>query len=327
MSTPELSVVIVSFNTREILRECLETLAPSLEGIPSEVFVVDNHSRDGSAEMVAELFPHVRLLRSEKNLGFGGANNVALELATGRYIVLLNSDAFVEPTTMRRAIEHMDSNPRCGLGGGMLVGRDGAMQPSARVFHSIAADFFQLSGLAQRFPKSKTFAGLEGTWFDPNQARKVDWVPGAFSVIRRTALEQVGFFDPRFFLYYEEVDLCRRIIDAGWDIWYWPDLRIIHIGGESSRSLAHLDFSPGAAQVTLWRMRSTLLYYRKHHGAQARLARALEEWTYRFSEWRNRIFRRPDAAARIARFQHLRSLMSKAWEETKGGRISPPTPW
>jgi GT2 family glycosyltransferase len=321
------SIVIVSFNTREVLRECLESTFRESAGLAIEVFVVDNNSGDGSAEMVEAEFPQVRLMRSEVNLGFGAANNVALREATGRYLVLLNSDAFLDPMALQRAIEHMDATPDCGLGGGLLLGRDRVWQPSARTFHSIMGDAIVLTGLAAKFPKSKVFGDFDRTWADMNEAAAVDWVPGAFSIIRPEALAKAGMFDVDFFLYYEEVDLCRRIKDAGYSIWYWPDVVITHIGGESSRKLKSMEFSSQAAQVVLWRMRSTLLYYRKHHGWQAWLAKRLEIGLYTATVWRNRWSKDPARRERSKRYRTLIALMKKAWVETRGGRVSPARPW
>ena len=321
------SIIIVSFNTRVVLRECLESVLRESAGLRVEILIVDNHSSDGSPEMVESEFPQVRLIRSDVNLGFGAANNVALEQARGKYFVLLNSDAFFEPNALKLAIKHMDETPGCGLGGGLLVGRDGAWQPSARTFHSVPGDLIVMTGLAAKFPKSKLFGDFDRTWADRNEAASVDWVPGAFSIIRPEAIRKVGSFDPAFFLYYEEVDLCRRIKSAGYSIWYWPDVVIVHIGGESSRQLKSLEFSSQAAQVVLWRMRSTLLYYRKHHGWQAWLAKWVETTMARITVMRNRLSSDPQRIERGKRYETLIALMNQAWKDTRGGRISPPRPW
>jgi len=321
------SIIIVSFNTRVVLRECLESVLRESAGLRVEILIVDNHSSDGSPEMVESEFPQVRLIRSDVNLGFGAANNVALEQARGKYFVLLNSDAFFEPNALKLAIKHMDETPGCGLGGGLLVGRDGAWQPSARTFHSVPGDLIVMTGLAAKFPKSKLFGDFDRTWADRNEAASVDWVPGAFSIIRPEAIRKVGSFDPTFFLYYEEVDLCRRIKSAGYSIWYWPDVVIVHIGGESSRQLKSLEFSSQAAQVVLWRMRSTLLYYRKHHGWQAWLAKWVETTMARITAMRNRLSSDPQRIERGKRYETLIALMNQAWKDTRGGRISPPRPW
>jgi GT2 family glycosyltransferase len=326
-SQPDASIVIVSFNTREVLRECLESIAREAAGLSVEILIVDNNSSDGSQAMIEAEYPSVILVRSPKNLGFGAANNVALAQARGRYLILLNSDAFFAPGALATAIRHMDATPRCGLGGARLVGRDGALQPSARKFHSILDDALVMTGLASKFPQSKFFGRFDRTWADSMEPAEVDWVPGAFSIIRPEALNKVGLFDPAFFLYYEEVDLCRRIQSAGYSIWYWPDVVVIHLGGESSKKLTDLTFSPRAAQVSLWRMRSTLLYYRKHHGFQARLAFWLETGLYRITVWRNSFAKDPVRQERARHYKTLIALMHQAWRETNGGRVSPPTPW
>ncbi|SNS47943.1 hypothetical protein SAMN05421770_1011151 [Granulicella rosea] len=321
------SIIIVSFNTREILRECLESVVKESAGLNIEILVVDNASKDGSPEMVERDFPQARVMRSDVNLGFGAANNVALREARGRYHVLLNSDAFFQPRALELAIRHMDATPDCGLGGGRLIGRDGEGQPSSRCFHSVTGDFIVLTGLAAMFPKSKFFGAFDRTWADVNAAAAVDWVPGAFSIIRPSVLQQIGLFDPEFFLYYEEVDLCKRVKQAGMRVWYWPDVVVVHIGGESSRQLKSLAFSARAAQVVLWRMRSTLLYFRKHHGAKVHLARWMETLLFQCVVLRNRFSSNPERKEREMHHRTLVGLMNQAWQDTKGGRISPPRPW
>jgi GT2 family glycosyltransferase len=325
--TVDLSIVIVSFNTREVLRESLESIAREQGGLRTEIFVVDNNSRDGSVEMVEREFPHVITVRSEVNLGFGAANNVALERARGRYLILLNSDAFLCPDSLRLSVEKMDADPRVGLAGGRLVGRDYEWQPSARMFPSVVSDLKVMTGLAAKYPKSKFFGSFDRTWADPMEAAEVDWVPGAYSIIRREALEQVGFFDPVFFLYSEEVDLCLRIQRAGWKIMYWPEIVVIHIGGESSRQIKTLEMSSTGAQLVRWRMRSTLLYYRKHHGWQAWLAKWQELALYHLTAWKNGRSSDPARRAKAERNRNLAKLMHQAWADTDGGRVSPPRPW
>ena len=323
----DVALLIISFNTRGMLRECLQSVYAEAEGLSCEVVVVDNASRDGSAEMVEQEFPQVQLIRSSVNLGFGNANNLALQHARGRYFVLLNSDAFLSRGSLSRAIQHMDESPSCALGGALLVGRDGSAQPSARSFHSIWKDALVLTGLAAKFPNSKFFGGFDRTWADRHVPTPVDWVPGAFAIVRPGALERVGAFDPAFFLYYEEVDLCLRLKQAGYEIWYWPDIVVTHIGGESSRQLKTLEFSAPSAQVVLWRMRSSLLYYRKHHGAIVHVEKLMEQTLYRAAVLRNRFSQQPERKERARHFRSLVRLMSQAWKDTAGGRISPPRPW
>jgi len=324
---PDVSIIIVSFNTREVLRQCLQSVLDDAAGLAIEIIVVDNASSDGSPEMIERDFPQAVLVRSPVNLGFGEGNNVALRLARGRYFVLLNSDAFFVKGSLPRAIQHMDDSPSVGLGGCRLIGRDGSWQPSSRCFHSVLGDLIVLTGLAARFPRSKFFGRFDRTWADEHQPAPVDWVPGAFTILRPSALQQIGCFDPAFFLYYEEVDLCRRMKQAGIPVWYWPDIVVVHIGGESSRQHTTLEFSSPAAQVILWRMRSTLIYYRKHHGPHVRLAKWSEQTLYRITVLRNHFSRDPQRRIREQHHRIMIQLMDQAWKDTDGGRISPPRPW
>jgi hypothetical protein len=323
---PAVSVVLVSFNTRDLTRECLVSLFDELQqsGIDGEVIVVDNASRDGSADTIAHEFPSVRLVRSEQNLGFGNANNQGFPLCSAPYVILLNTDAFLHRGSLKCALAHMEMRPSAGLGGALLIGRDGSPQPSARCFPTALLELFNLSGLAARFPQSHLFGRLDRTWADPRQPAEVDWVPGAFSIVRRDLLERIGYFDPCFFLYYEEVDLCRRIKNAGAEVWYWPDVVVTHIGGESSKTVTHLTMASRGSQLTLWRMRSQLLYYRKWHGAAtAAWVRWQEESWHRMRAARNRS-RAPEKSAES---KVIVKLWQQAWSDTRGGSISPPQPW
>ena len=322
----DVSVVIVSFNTKALLRECLLTVN-SEAGLRIEVLVVDNASKDGSAAMVAEDFPEVQLTALDTNLGFAAANNVAFRQARGRYVVLLNSDAFLSAGTLFRAVRLMDSHPQVGLAGALLIGRDGHWQASARLFPSITNDLLALTGLASRFAESRLFGRADRTWANPEQAAETDWVPGAFSIIRRSVLEEVGHFDEQFFLYYEEVDLCRRIKAAGHSVAYWPELKVVHIGGESSKTIKRLSISSSGAQLSLWRMRSTLLYYRKHHSHKAWFAMLGETLWHRLRRFRNARRRSAEAKAKMQESEAVLQLYARAWQETNGGRVCPPRPW
>lgn len=323
----DISLIIVSFNTRDVLRESLQSVLRERGDLRLEIFVVDNNSRDGSVEMVETEFPEVCVLRSEVNLGFGAANNVAIERAQGKYIVLLNSDAFLCPDSLKLSVQLMDQHPEVGLAGGRLVGRDYSWQPSARMFPSVFSDFLVMSGLAHKFRKSQFFGRGDRTWADPMEPCEVDWVPGAYSIIRADALQKTGLFDPDFFLYCEEVDLCRRIKNSGYKIMYWPQVVVIHIGGESSRQIQSLEMSSTGAQLVRWRMRSTLLYYRKHHGSAAWRSKILELTMYRLMALRNSISRDPRRRNRAKQTRGLIQLMHQAWSDTDGGKTSPARPW
>jgi GT2 family glycosyltransferase len=325
---PQVSIVIVSFNTRDLLRECLQSVEDSAVDGDHETIVVDNASNDGSADMVEIEFSHVRLIRSEVNLGFAGANNRGFEIARGRYIVLLNSDAFLTPGALALSVIHMENDATAGVGGARLVGRDDSWQPAARMFPSLLNDLLMMSGLAAHYPRSHVLGRADRTWADPGEPAPVDWVPGAFSIIRKEVLDRVGYFDERFFLYYEEVDLCRRIKDAGYQIWYWPDVKIVHLGGESSKRITGLEVSASGTQLTLWRMRSELLYYRKHHGASgAWSAMLLESWWNRLRVLRNAWSVDNGHCDKSLAAHEAIATMKRAWLETRGGTISPSRPW
>lgn len=324
---PDVSMVVVSFNTRDSLRRCLQTLART-SGVSHEIVVVDNASRDGSADMVAREFPGVVLLRSDVNLGFAAANDLAFRHCRGRSVVLVNSDAFPEEGAIAHALKRMEAEPGVGLAGARLEGLDGSWQPSARSFPNPFFDFLVLTGLSARFPRSRIFGRPDRTFADPREEAFVDWVPGAFAVIRREALEDVSGFDERFFLYYEEVDLCRRMRQAGWRIAYWPEVLVRHVGGASSRKVETLTFSESGSQLTLWRMRSALLYYRKHHGGLvAWLAMAQESAWHALRAWRHGRRGDLESQARAADARGVIRTWREAWRDTDGGRVSPPRPW
>jgi GT2 family glycosyltransferase len=326
-SQVDASMVVVSFNTRDVLRECLLSVYREVGSLHVQVIVVDNASTDGSPAMIARDFPEVELIRSEVNLGFGPANNLGIKSARGRYVVLLNSDAFLTEGSLHRSVAHMDDNPRAGLGGGRLIGHDGSWQPSARMFPTVLSDLIVHSGLAARLPRSRFFGRADRTWANEMEAAEVDWVPGAYSIIRSDVMAATGSFDPRFFLYYEEIDLCMRIKQKGYSIWYWPDIAVVHIGGESSRQIRSLEMSRTGAQLILWRMRSMLLYYRKHHGPIARIAMLLEIVWYWVRSQRRRLSKDPERRISAQTYRSMIALMSQAWRDTRGGRFSPMQPW
>jgi GT2 family glycosyltransferase len=267
----------------------------------------------------------VRLLRSPKNLGFAAANNLAARHAQGRVMLLLNPDAMPEEGCVARGLALLDSHPDVGLAGARLLAEDGSTQPSGRMFPTLAQEAIVLSGLAARFPASRWLGRLDRTWADPAQAATVDWVPGAFALIRRSLFEQLGGFDERFFLYYEEVDLCRRIQAAGLRIQYWPELRVQHIGGVSARTVAGATVARSGSQLTLWRARSGLLYYRKTHGWLAAWAvNQLERAWHRLRGWRAT---RRQQTLKAAESATQVQLLARAWADTLGGRVAPPRPW
>ncbi len=319
----DVSIIIVSFNTRDLLRKCLQSIIQEAAQTKHEIIVIDNASKDHSAEMVAQEFPEVRLIRSDVNLGFGVANNAAIKMAQGQYILLLNSDAFLHERALEKALHNISTEPRVGIGGGRLVGPQGEWQPSARLFPSFLNEFLQMSGLAAKYPKSRFFGRYNRTWDFPEHSCLTDWITGAFAIIPRVVFEAVGGFDENFFLYYEEVDLCKRIKDKGYTVAYWGDVIVTHLGGESSKTVKTDAFSKKEAMLTLWRVRSELLYFRKHYGwLSTLLIASLEKCWHRVRALKN--WKHPEKAEESRQIIHL---MDQAWRETQGGKVSPPKPW
>ncbi len=250
-----LSVCVASWNVREHLERCLRSVAEN-SGEEAETIVVDNASRDGSAEMVAELFPGVRLIANRRNRGFAAAVNQALAVARGRCLLLLNPDTVVRPGAFREMTDFFARRPGAGAAGCRLLEPDGRVQPSVRSFPTFASalERFTILGRLRLLPGVRRRYLRED--FDYRSPAEVDQVMGAALFLRREALEEVGFLDERFFLYFEEVDLCRRLKSAGWEIWYNPRAAVVHYGGAS--------FEQAAGRSRLWLLESQLKYFRKH---------------------------------------------------------------
>jgi N-acetylglucosaminyl-diphospho-decaprenol L-rhamnosyltransferase len=320
-----LSVLVVTYNSRRLIGALLDHMRPHLEALDAEVVVVDNASHDGTADLVASDYPWATLVRSRSNLGFAAGNNLGARHARGRMLLLLNPDALPEPGAIARGMDLMRAHPEVGLGGGRLLDPDGSTQPSARMFPTLFQEFAVLSGLAAKFPQSRLWGHLDRTWADPGKAARIDWVPGAFAFITAELFTALGGFDERFFLYYEEVDLCRRIQQRGLVIQYWPELRVQHIGGESAKTVQGEKVSRSGSQLTLWRVRAGLLYYRKNHGlATAWAVNRLERSWHALRALKADHDGLPDKAAE-SRTQC--AVLARAWGETMGGRVCPPRPW
>ncbi|MEY4749808.1 MAG: hypothetical protein RIQ60_2022 [Pseudomonadota bacterium] len=321
----DLSILIVTYNSARLVGPLLSALHDELAPLAAEVIVVDNASRDGTPDLIRREHPWVKLDASDVNLGFAAGNNRGALQASGRHLLLLNPDALPEPGAIARGIALMDAHPGVGLGGGELRGEDGSRQPSARMFPTLRDELFTLSGLAARHPDSRLFARLDRRWADPEQAAQVDWLPGAFVFVPRALFQSLGGFDERFFMYYEEVDLCRRLAASGHTMQYWPELKAMHIGGASARTVAKARVSRAGSQLEAWRMRSALLYYRKHHGGLAAWAlQALERGWYGLRALKARFTQR--SSLREEFLTHV-AQMREAWRETQGGRTSPQRPW
>lgn len=260
-----LTIIIVSFNTKNILRECLNSVKKYTVGIESETFVVDNDSSDGSVEMVSKEFPEVKLIVNTENVGFAAGNNIALKKASGRHVLLLNSDVFLLPETIEKTVKFMDENRNCGILGVKLLSEDGSIQPSARKLPSPWNKFLVISGLASKFPKSRFFGSPDYSWWSHNEVREVGWVPGAYFLIRAELLKEIGLLDERYFMYFEEIDYCLQAIRAGWKVIFYPDGEVIHLRGQSSAATKKQITKTGK-QLIGFRVKSEFRYYRKNFG-------------------------------------------------------------
>lgn len=229
--TVKVSVIVISYNTREMTLECLRALADDMKGMPWELWVVDNASSDGSAEAVKETFPEARVIVNEHNAGFGAANNQAIRQAQGQYLLLVNSDAFVQPGAVEALVSHLDTHPGVAVVGPKLLNPDGSLQQSCYRFPSpVRAWLENLWISAVCSPGS--ILGDYRRW-QHNEQRNVDWVIGACMLVRAEALQSAGLFDERFFMYAEETDWQKRIRSCGWQVHFEPAAMVSHIGGAS----------------------------------------------------------------------------------------------
>jgi len=257
----DVTAIFVSYNTESVLREAIGRLRGAAAGLQVKIAVVDNASRDNSVALIRHEFPECHLIVNEKNVGFGRANNQALGLVEGRYVLLVNSDAFVSQDTLTRTIAYMNANPRCGILGVKLLSPDGTMQPSARNFPTPWNLFLARTGLSRVFTRTRL---VDDPSWDCISVRRCDWVPGCYYLVRKEVIDQIGLFDPRYFLYYEEIDHCFAAKRAGWEVICYPGTTVIHIGGESARTEHKITRS--GRQIEELQVESELLYFRKNHG-------------------------------------------------------------
>jgi GT2 family glycosyltransferase len=257
----DVSVVIVSYKVRDLMRECLRSLEPNLARLRGEVWVIDNASGDGSAEMVASDFPWVRLIANERNRGYGAANNQAIRQARGRYVLVLNPDTELPPSAIADTIAEMEAHPDIGALGPKLVLADGTLDRACRrSFPSPEVAFYRLFGLARLFPNHPRFARYNLLNVDEDTPLDVDSVVGAFMLVRREVVERVGMFDEAFRLYGEDLDWAFRIKKAGWRVRYHPAVVVLHYKGQSSRQRP-------ASSIRLF-YDAMQIFYDKHYAAQ-----------------------------------------------------------
>ncbi|MBM4467019.1 MAG: glycosyltransferase family 2 protein, partial [Chloroflexi bacterium] len=256
----DLSIVIVNWNVRDLLRICLHSIFQlPLSNFQREVIVVDNASSDGSVAMIEEEFPQVQLIANSENVGFTVGNNQGIAASRGRYILLLNPDTEIVGDALATMVEYMDEHPQVGALGPQLLNPNGSIQSSRRRFPTMTTAFLESTILQQRFPDNAVLRRYYILDHPDDEIQEVDWVTGACLLARRKTVEEVGLLDEGFFMYSEELDWCRRAKERGWKVVYLPTARVIHHGAQSSeqvKSFQHIQFQ-----------RSKIRYFRKHHGS------------------------------------------------------------
>jgi GT2 family glycosyltransferase len=257
----KLSIVIVNYNVRHFLWQCLDSVEKAIKGIEAEVFMVDNASSDGSVEMVRKEFPWVITIANQENTGFSVANNQAMRMANGAYILLLNPDTIIAPETLQVALAFMDDHPEAGgLGARMLDGSGSFLPESKRGLPTPAVAFYKIFGVSAIFPKSPRFSRYHLGHLDPQKIHEVDVLAGAFMLMRKESLDMVGLLDEQFFMYGEDIDLSYRIVQGGYKNYYHPEVKIIHYKGESTKK--------GSINYVYVFYRAMVLFARKHFSAR-----------------------------------------------------------
>jgi len=257
----KLTIVIVNYNVKHFLEQCLISVRKALENMDGEVIVVDNNSVDGSVEMVGEKFQEVKVIANKENLGFAKANNQAVKIAKGEYILLLNPDTVVEDDTFSKVVGFMDGHPDAGgLGVKMVDGAGKFLPESKRGLPTPATAFYKIFGLSSLFPHSKRFSKYHLGFLSENETHKVDILAGAFMLLRKSVLEKIGLLDEDFFMYGEDIDLSYRITQAGFNNYYFPETRIIHYKGESTKK--------SSVNYVLVFYRAMVVFAKKHFTAK-----------------------------------------------------------
>ncbi|ANB59250.1 glycosyltransferase family 2 protein [Anoxybacteroides amylolyticum] len=254
----DISVIIVNYNTPKLTVGAIESILKSKTKYSYEIIVVDNHSSDNSVHIIKGKFPNVAVIENKQNVGFSKANNQAIKLSKGRYILLLNSDTIVKEDTIEKMIEFMDKNKKVGASGCEVVLPNGELDRAChRGFPTPEASFYYLVGLARLFPKSPRFNQYHLGYMNLNEPHPIDCLVGAFMIVRREVIKQVGLLDEQFFMYGEDIDWCYRIKQAGWEIYYCPFTSIIHYKGASSKKKPF--------KIVYEFHRAMFLFHKKHY--------------------------------------------------------------
>lgn len=263
----DLSIIIVSWNAREYLLKCLESVILETADHLTEIIVVDNASTDGSPEMVKEYFPDVKLICNDANYGFAKANNIGIKQSSGRYLCFINSDIIVLKGSIDRMVVYIRQHPEVGMLGPKTLNPDRTLQPSCMGFPTLWNIFCRALALDSLFPESKLFGGRLMAFWPHDTIRTAEVLNGCFWMVRRDALDQVGLLDEYFFFYGEDIDWCKRFREVGWKVVFFPDAEAIHYGGGSS--------SNAPIRFYLEMQRADLQYWKKHHSKPSAIAYVL----------------------------------------------------
>ncbi len=255
--TPKVDVIVVTYNAAGYIETCLKSVLTRNPRYPYTITVVDNASTDGTVDIVAAKFPVVNIRRNTHNLGFARANNAAVGEARGDYVVFLNPDTDVKEGALDNLIDFLEAHPEAGAAGPKLLNSDGSLQLTGNTFPTLCNLLFETLFLDRLFPRSRVFGAHKLSWWNRQEAAPVDWVMGACLAVRREVGERLGWFDARFYMYFEETDLCRRIREAGYKVYYVPRAEVVHFGGTGPKAYS--------GQKVWWWHRSLFYYYRKHH--------------------------------------------------------------
>jgi GT2 family glycosyltransferase len=257
-----LSIIILNFRTKNLLKECLRGIRMVKPALPYEVIVVDNASGDGSAEMVLADFPEVRLVRAERNLGYAGGNNLGMKAAVGKYVMIINPDIFVAPGSFESLVAYMDAHPEVGVVGPQLLNPDGTVQQSCYRFQTPLIPLYRRTILGKLPAGKRAVAKYLMEDFDHKSEREVDWLLGGALLVRRSAIDQVGMLDESFFLYFDDTDWCRRFWEHGWKVVYVPGSQMVHFHQRASKGGVMTLFKNKTARIHL---QSAITYFRKYH--------------------------------------------------------------
>ena len=257
----KLSVIIVSYKVKFYLEQCLLAVKKATAGIESEIYVVDNHSNDGSVEFIAERFPDINLISSNHNNGFSHANNIAIRQCSGEYVLLLNPDTIVGERSIKEVLKFMDAHPKAGGVGVKMLNADGSCaKESRRGVPTVATSFYKMTGLCACYPQSQRFAHYYMGHLPWDKSAQIEIISGAFCMLRHSALDKIGLLDEDFFMYGEDVDLSYRLLKGGYENWYVP-VEILHYKGESAHKSSfryvHVFYN------------AMLIFFRKHYGNKA----------------------------------------------------------